>query len=279
MSASPIPPLTQVLRLRHRGRSYRIEGLLRPGRGPGRRPGLLYLHGLGCTKEDARGATALAALRGHTLAAFDFPGCGGSAYWSEVPLTMADLVALTRRAVRALELPRPWLVGHSMGGLVALLYARRHPREVAGLVEIEGNLVPDDCFLSRQVFRRAFLGRERRFFADLRKRLAPGGAGMAEYAARLPERVAPRAFFDYARSLVDWSDGYPLLAQFLALPVPRAFVHGAENAHLPYLDRLRAAGIPVVAIRGSGHLPMVTNPEAFYRALARLVAAPQRRLA
>ena len=43
------------------------------------------------------------------------------------------------------------LVGHSMGGLTALRLADRDPARVASFVDIEGNVAPEDCFLSRQV--------------------------------------------------------------------------------------------------------------------------------
>ena len=43
------------------------------------------------------------------------------------------------------------LIGHSMGGLVALLYSERYKKSVRALVSVEGNLVSDDCFFSRKV--------------------------------------------------------------------------------------------------------------------------------
>lgn len=39
-----------------------------------------------------------------------------------------------------------------MGGLTALLLAHQEPDRVLSFVDIEGNLAPEDCFLSRQIF-------------------------------------------------------------------------------------------------------------------------------
>jgi pimeloyl-ACP methyl ester carboxylesterase len=39
-----------------------------------------------------------------------------------------------------------------MGGLTALLLAHRYPDRVLSFVDIKGNLAPEDCFLSRQIF-------------------------------------------------------------------------------------------------------------------------------
>lgn len=43
------------------------------------------------------------------------------------------------------------LVGHSMGGLTALMLAHEEPERVLSFVDIEGNVAPEDCFLSRKV--------------------------------------------------------------------------------------------------------------------------------
>ncbi len=54
------------------------------------------------------------------------------------PTTAADAVADLHALLGAAHEPAPYvLVGHSYGGLIAKLYARRYPREVAGLVLID----------------------------------------------------------------------------------------------------------------------------------------------
>ena len=54
------------------------------------------------------------------------------------PRTAADTVADLHALTRAAELRGPYvLVGHSLGGLFARLYASTYPRRVAGIVEID----------------------------------------------------------------------------------------------------------------------------------------------
>ncbi len=54
------------------------------------------------------------------------------------PRTGADVVAELHALVRAAELPGPYiLVGHSLGGMLARLYASTYPRQTAGIVEID----------------------------------------------------------------------------------------------------------------------------------------------
>jgi pimeloyl-ACP methyl ester carboxylesterase len=52
------------------------------------------------------------------------------------------VVELVENFVEELWLSRFLLVGGSMGGLVALLYAEQNPDKIAGFVNVEGNLAP-----------------------------------------------------------------------------------------------------------------------------------------
>jgi pimeloyl-ACP methyl ester carboxylesterase len=61
------------------------------------------------------------------------------------------------------------LVGHSMGGLTALMLAHKHPDRVLSFVDIEGNIAPEDCFLSRQIIDYPQADAER-FFDDFIER-------------------------------------------------------------------------------------------------------------
>lgn len=244
---------------------HRVEIALQ--RRAGRGIPILHLHGFGSTKEDYADLALRAAFEGRDLIAYDAPGCGASVLDDPRVLSIPFLVEVAEAVCHALGLTRVHLTGHSMGGLTGLLFALEHPGRVASFLNIEGNLAPEDCFLSRQIvthgdaddttFLSAFIGRvkERR------------ESGSALYAAALPAKLrasTPRPIFT---SMVALSDTYPLIDQFIALPRPRAFVHGAENRHLSYLPRLAAAGCAVVEIPESGHFPMYSNPGALWRTL------------
>ena len=80
-----------------------------------------------------------------------------------------------------------------MGGLTALLLAHQDPGRVLSFVDIEGNLAPEDCFLSRQVLTHPS-GDAESFFDDFieRTRRSPFYAS-ALYAASLRHKVRPGA--------------------------------------------------------------------------------------
>ena len=272
-------PVSETITIEHRGRSYEIATFVRPG---ARKP-LLYLHGLGSTKEDFLSAARVPQLADRTLVSFDFPGCGRSSiYHPEIPLGIDDLATLTHAVARRLDLGEVTLIGQSLGGLTGLQVSRRYPELVARFINVEGNLAPEDCEIqSRDVFRHRFLGDEDRFFERVRDRLgSAGGAVLDAFVASMRDNIVDRAYFDYCRSIVDYSDNFALLDEFAALPMPRMFIHGSDNANLSYLPGLESAGIPVVSVPHSGHFPAASNPDYYYEAIARFIgtngSAPSR---
>ncbi len=72
-----------------------------------------------------------------TVFAWDRPGLGRSSSGA-LPRTSERIVAEMREALRTAGIPPPYvLVGHSFGGMTALLFARLYPDEVSGLVLVE----------------------------------------------------------------------------------------------------------------------------------------------
>jgi len=64
--------------------------------------------------------------------------------------------------------------------------------------------------------------------------------------------------------MVDLSDHGDLMTTFLALPFPRMYVYGEQNASLSYLPQLAACGVELAEIPHSAHWPMYSNPVAMW---------------
>ncbi len=100
---------------------------------------ILFLHGIGSTSATWEGVMRLLEDR-HTVAALDLIGHGGSPvpedpseYTRDRALEDIDDV-LIELAVRLPNEPLPLLVGHSLGGYLALAYAATRPTATRGLV-------------------------------------------------------------------------------------------------------------------------------------------------
>ncbi|MEM6677082.1 MAG: alpha/beta hydrolase [Pseudomonadota bacterium] len=241
-------------------------------RRPGTRAPLVCLHGFGSTKEDYADLAFRADFEGRDLVLIDAPGCGASRLADLDALSIPFLVETAAAACDALGLERFHLSGHSMGGLTGLLLAERLPNRVLSFIDIEGNLAPEDCFLSRQIVEHDSADAEA-FIRGFRERVSRRTEyGCRLYAAALPLKVRPGAVRPIFTSMVALSDGMALMDIMAALPCPRVFVYGEQNRHLSYLGNLPTQGVTVAEIPFSGHFPMYSNAPALWSTMASFLA-------
>ena len=231
-------------------------------------PPIVFLHGFGSTKEDYVDIAYDANFAGRPFLAYDAPGCGETVCDDLSKVSIPFLVHTARDVLRAAGIERFHLVGHSMGGLTALLLAHEEPDRVLSFVDIEGNVAPEDCFLSRQVVTHASDDAERFFDEFIERTRRSPFFSSALYAANLRVKVRPSAVRGIFESMVELSDDGDLMSKFLALPFPRMFMYGEQNSSLSYLPALAAGGVELADIPNSGHFPMYSNPVAMWRRIA-----------
>lgn len=249
------------LEIDFRDRPLTVDYFLRAGQSTT----LLFLHGLGCSKNDFLEATKREILRTHTLVVFDFPGHGESSYPADISLSIDDLVEITARVVNRLDLDNLVLIGHSMGGLIGLLYAEKYEKNVGGFIDVEGNLSSEDCFFSRQITEVDFETFCRNTLPDFVQRLKQAeNIGSRRYIGTLEKYKPFKAMYDYSHSLVKYSDDGALIERFASLNIPKLFVYGSDNRGLTYIPLLRHLGCKIREISGSGHSPHYDNPDEFY---------------
>lgn len=104
------------------------------------RPPVLFLHG-GCLTARTWDLVCLALRSDFRCLALDQRGHGDSEWSSALDYGTEAFVGDLAALIEHLSLPRPVLVGQSMGGLNALAFAARHPDRIAGVVAID--VAPD----------------------------------------------------------------------------------------------------------------------------------------
>jgi pimeloyl-ACP methyl ester carboxylesterase len=243
----------------------------------GARAPIVFLHGFGSTKEDYVDLSYHPGFRGRPFLAYDAPGCGESSCEDLSKLSIPFLVATANAVLREARIERFHLVGHSMGGLTALMLANQDRDRVLSFVDIEGNLAPEDCFLSRQVVTHAADDPESFFDAFVERTRRSPFPSSALYAASLRHKVRPGAVRGIFESMVDLSDHADLMTKFVSLPCARMFMYGEQNASLSYLPTLAAHGVELAEIPHSGHFPMYSNPVAMWTRIADFHAQQARR--
>jgi len=162
-------PKSQWLKVTRCGKVFDIPVQLRLGTTG---PTLLFIHGLGGTKENFYAAFQSRALAHCTLVTFDLPGTGLAQFdpdaWSGVS-ALADLAQVVRQRWASRD---AFLVAPSMGGLIALLVLRKYGADsLLGLVNIEGNLASEDCMFSRRTSESSFQEFSKRLFDQIRHEL------------------------------------------------------------------------------------------------------------
>ncbi|MFK0113589.1 alpha/beta fold hydrolase [Streptomyces sp. NPDC091217] len=244
-----------------------VSGLHRDGTGTP----LVFLHGFGSTKEDYADVVQQERLADRPVLAYDAPGCGASTCDDLGAVSIPFLVSVAEQVLHARHIDRFHVVGHSMGGLTALMLADAHPGRIASFTNIEGNVAPEDCFLSRQILTHSHDDPEE-FLARFAERVASSrfyGGGL--YASSLAHKVragAVRAIFE---SMVGLSDHGKLLDRFLALPAPKTFMYGEQNNTLSYLPVLAEGGVELAEIEHCGHFPMYSNAPRMWAHITDLV--------
>ena len=229
---------------------------LRQGEGEG--SPVLFLHGFGGDRQGwlfNQGAIA----QSRATCALDLPGHGGSA--KEVgDGSLAFLTGAVVAFMDALEMERAHLVGHSMGGAVALALALRHrPRVASATLLAPAGLGPEinmefiDGFLAQT--------RSRKLRRVLEMLVADAGMVTAEM---IDEVVRYKRLDGVPAALASLRDGLfpdgrqrPFPAGELAgLEPPTQVIWGEKDRILPVAH---AAALPaevrVIRLAGAGHLP------------------------
>jgi pimeloyl-ACP methyl ester carboxylesterase len=226
-----------------------------------RRQRVLYVHGTGCNAEVWTPHMALIA-DGHTPVAIDLPGHGRSP--GRGFRGVADYTYFVVEVAKALGWNRFVVVGHSMGGAVALMAALYHGDLLNGLVLVDTG--------ARLRVRPALL-REAREAAEAGRAAA---TDRWAYASRTPQSVVDAvqtltAQTDPWVTYGDWiaDDTFDVLGRLQGIRVPTLAVCGAEDRLTPvkyheFLDA-QIPGCRLAIIEGAGHWVFWEQPEAFTR--------------
>lgn len=227
---------------------------------------VIFLHGLGCSKENWRHAWALRELRDMSLLSLDFVGFGHSPRPVEFGYKLEDQVAVLAAVIDAHALRRIHVVAHSMGGTIALLLPDRTLSRLASLALVEARLLESSCGIGAEAAKFSYEEFMSGAFAWIQRRL-----NHDQQAAYDLKRADPVAFYQSSCSLVSWTRGRKMLDRFETVPCRKIFMYGAENRYLEEIGKI--SGGLKLEIGDSGHFVMRDNPDEFYRQAAAFIAA------
>jgi pimeloyl-ACP methyl ester carboxylesterase len=251
-------------------------------KGTGGRPFVL-VHGYTGSRDDFAEVQAPLAALGRTILV-DQRGHGGSSNPGDpaaygLDIQVADLLGF----LDALDIARCDLLGHSMGGMVALRFALAHPGRVTSLVLMDTSPQPIGLMPVPMMQAGAKLGREHgmgRVADVMRAAPAPGRAeaskrceermGSDRYWARIRRKLEgmdPEAMHALAEVLADHA---PVVDRLPEIACPTLVVVGEQDA--PFLEpsRIMAERIPgarLCVVPDAAHSPQLENEPVWTRAV------------
>lgn len=226
-------------------------------------PPVILIHGAGGSH--VSWPAEMRRLAGQQVFALDLPGHGKSRGFAQQSIpAYADLI---HNFLTELGLTEAVLVGHSMGGAIALTLALKYPRQVAGLGLLASG---------------AFLGVETGFLDELGNPLTVP-SGLQRLQNRIFSPSTSAAVIDTAmRSLRELRPSL-LLADWLAcaafdlremvdqVHAPAWIAYGSDDRLIPIsYSHFLAAHLPVVKLQvvpAAGHMLMVEQPRLLTQGL------------
>jgi len=188
--------------------------------------------------------------------------------------SMDEYASDTAGLLDQLNIQKTAIVGHSMGGYVALAFTRLYPNRVSGLGLVSSQVLSDPPDRKEGRYKSAADVAENgigsvvatmtpKFTADER---------LQSFARASMERQQPAAYIGALKAMAERLDSTSLLS---SLKVPVVIIHGNSDALIP-ADRAREVktALPeayLVEISGAGHMPMMEAKEKTAQALKHLV--------
>jgi pimeloyl-ACP methyl ester carboxylesterase len=235
-------------------------------------PTVVFLHGAGFDHTAWALHSRWFAHHGFGVLAPDLPGHGRST-GAALP-SIADMADWTAALLDAAGVAKARLVGHSMGSLIALETAARHPAKASalGLIGTAATMtVGPDLLKAAEANDHAAvdmvsiwgLG----FQAELGGSLAPG-LWMHGGAERVLERSRPGVLYN---DLAACNAYQGALAAAATIAVPTTLILGERDMMTPArAGKALAAALPnsrTVVLRGAGHMMMAERPDELLAAL------------
>jgi pimeloyl-ACP methyl ester carboxylesterase len=186
---------------------------------------------------------------------------------------MEDFASDIAGLLDQLGIPQTAMAGHSMGGYVALAFARLFAQRVRGLGLVSSQAAADSTERKNGRYKSAAEVADKGI-GSVVEAMTPkftADRELQEFARRSMERQPPAAYIGALKAMAERVDSTALLA---SLTFPVVIIHGDADQLIP-LDQAREvkAAMPqarLIEISGVGHLPMMEAKEKTAEALKHL---------
>lgn len=233
---------------------------------------LVFLHGFPLS----RGAWQKqidAFASSHRVIVPDLRGFGDSET-EPGPATMSQYAADVHALLRRLSAGPAVLVGHSMGGYVALAFARQFPEMLRGLVLVGTKAGPDTAEAAagrRETAEKVRTGGVQVVIDTMAPKMLAAGNQDSRLVEQVRSFMAPSKPAGVIGALLGMAERPDATALLAQVTVPTLVVTGADDTLIPPSESEKMArairGAQLVVIPRAGHLVAFEQPELFNHAL------------
>lgn len=191
----------------------------------------------------------------------------------DMPYTMDDMAIDIAGLLGHLSLQKTAIAGHSMGGYVALAFARLFPKRIAGLGLVASQVLADTPDRKEGRYKSAAEVAEKGIDSVVETMAAKftPNPRLQAFARETMQRQKPAAYVGALKAMAERMDSTPLLSK---MQYPVVLVHGDADALIPVVRarevKEAVPGAYFVEISGAGHMPMMEAKEKTAEALKQL---------
>ena len=178
--------------------------------------------------------------------------------------TVADLASDVASLLDHLKIQKAFVAGHSMGGYVALAFARAHPNRMRGLGMISSQVLADSAERKQGRYQTAKDVAEKGIsvVVDSMTSKLSADARIQSFVREVIQRQKPAGIIGSLKAMAERPDSSDLFKSF---KFPVVIVHGDADALIPVeRGREMKAALPsthYAELKGAGHMPMMENPK------------------
>ena len=219
---------------------------------------ILCLHGLQSNKEIFKNLIPKSLFNNYSLLLIDFIGFGYSSKPENFSYDLIEQAKIIEEIIKSLDMRNINLIGHSMGGMVGTLLLDMIPEKISSIINMEGNLVLEDCGTSKDVENLGFEEFHNAEFQKIKDNVKQSNEPSAKYREKWLKQIPDYAFYKSSLSIVEWSRSEKLLKIFLNSEHKKLFMYGNKNK-----QKIKSLNnqIQLAEISNAGHFMLIDNVE------------------
>jgi pimeloyl-ACP methyl ester carboxylesterase len=234
---------------------------------------VLFLHGLGSASTDFKGVTERECFAAINYLIPDIAGFGKSSKPYEFSYSLDKQADLLKYLLDEFGYDKVDIVAHSMGGVIAILFAQKYPQKVNILILAEANMTPQNASISSKIIG---YGSEKAFeerFDEFKEKFNKKGKDQVYRFYHTLSQTTYYSLYRSAASLIEQTQA-PFYQNFLTLNAKKYYIRGGKSRHIVddnTIEDFANHSIQYFVVPEAGHGMMGDNPEVFYNIIQDII--------